>query len=240
MGGDECPKEQWKGDPRTQEVIAERGLADENALQSWFITRIAAHVAERGRRVFGWDEILEGELPPGVAVASWRGLTGAVTAARRGFDVVSCPDDQVYLDYRQSEHPDEPIPVPVPVTLADAYAFDPVPDGLSDEQAARVLGGQANLWSEHMDTPRMVDYYAFPRLCAVAEALWCGPGRRDFDEFSSRLYDAHLPRLDAIGVEYRPRTGPLPWQTRPGVVGAPATKADREAHTNRRVAAIRS
>ncbi|MEU0634353.1 beta-N-acetylhexosaminidase [Streptomyces sp. NPDC005989] len=239
VGGDECPKEQWKGDPRTQELIAERGLADENALQSWFITRIAAHVSERGRRVFGWDEILEGELPPGVAVASWRGMTGAVTAARRGFDVVSCPDDQVYLDYRQSERPDEPIPVSVPVTLADAYAFDPVPDGLSGEQAARVLGGQANLWSEHMDTPRMVDYYAFPRLCAVAEALWCGPGRRDFDEFSTRLYDAHLPRLDAIGVEYRPRTGPLPWQTRPGIVGAPATKADREAHMNRRVAAIR-
>ncbi|MFB8038162.1 family 20 glycosylhydrolase [Streptomyces sp. NPDC056004] len=111
---------------------------------------------------------------------------------------------------------------------------------MSGEQAARVLGGQANLWSEHMDTPRMVDYYAFPRLCAVAEALWCGPDQRDFDEFSTRLYDAHLPRLDAIGVEYRPRTGPLPWQTRPGIVGAPATKADREAHMNRRVAAIRS
>ncbi|MFE7111217.1 hypothetical protein ACFU98_24975 [Streptomyces sp. NPDC057575] len=82
--------------------------------------------------------------------------------------------------------------------------------------------------------------HAFPRLCAVAEALWCGPDRRDFDDFSTRLYDAHLPRLDAIGVEYRPRTGPLPWHSRPGIVGAPATKADREAHMNRRVAAIRS
>ncbi|MEE1770077.1 beta-N-acetylhexosaminidase [Streptomyces sp. JV185] len=240
VGGDECPKDQWKADPRTQELMAERGLADENALQAWFIARIAAHVAERGRRVFGWDEILEGELPPGVVVASWRGMTGAVTAARRGFDVVSCPDDQVYLDYRQSEHPDEPIPVSVPVTLADAYSFDPVPDGLTDEQAARVLGGQANLWTEHMDTPRMVDYYAFPRLCAVAEALWRGPGHRDFEEFRTRLQDAHLPRLDAIGVEYRARTGPLPWQTRPGILGAPATRADREAHMNRRVAAIRS
>ncbi|MFD7496313.1 beta-N-acetylhexosaminidase [Streptomyces sp. NPDC059832] len=240
VGGDECPKDQWKGDPRTRQLMAERGLPDEKALQAWFIARIAAHVAEGGRRVFGWDEILEGELPPGVAVASWRGMTGAVTAARRGFDVVSCPDDQVYLDYRQSEHPDEPIPVSVPVTLEDAYSFDPVPDGLTDEQAARVLGGQANLWTEHMDTPRMVDYYAFPRLCAVAEALWRGAGDRDFDEFRTRLYDAHLPRLDAIGVEYRAPAGPLPWQTRPGVVGAPATRADREAHMNRRVAAIRS
>ncbi|MFJ4741641.1 beta-N-acetylhexosaminidase [Streptomyces sp. NPDC088775] len=240
VGGDECPKDQWKGDPRTQELMAERGLADENALQAWFIARIAAHVADAGRRVFGWDEILEGKLPPGVAVASWRGMTGAVTAARRGFDVVSCPDDQVYLDYRQSERPDEPIPVCVPVTLEDAYAFDPVPDGLTDEEAARVLGGQANLWTEHVDSPRMVDYYAFPRLCAVAEALWRGPGHRDFDEFRSRLYEAHLLRLDALGVEYRPATGPLPWQTRPGVLGAPATRADREAHMNRRVAAIRS
>ncbi|MFE7619508.1 beta-N-acetylhexosaminidase [Streptomyces sp. NPDC057496] len=240
VGGDECPKEQWRNDPRTRQLMAERGLADENALQSWFVARIAAHVAERGRRVFGWDEILEGELPPGAVVASWRGMTGAVTAARRGYDVVSCPDDQVYLDYRQSEHPDEPIPVSVPVTLEDAYAFDPVPAGLSEEQAARVLGGQANLWTEHVDTPRMVDYYAFPRLCAVAEALWCGPGRRDFDEFRTRLYGAHLPRLDAIGVEYRARTGPLPWQTRPGIVGAPATRAEREEHMNRRVAAIRT
>ncbi|MET9921651.1 beta-N-acetylhexosaminidase [Streptomyces sp. NPDC006435] len=240
VGGDECPKEQWRNDPRTRQLMAERGLADENALQSWFVARVAAHVAERGRRVFGWDEILEGELPPGAVVASWRGMTGAVTAARRGYDVVSCPDDQVYLDYRQSEHPDEPIPVSVPVTLEDAYAFDPVPAGLNEEQAARVLGGQANLWTEHVDTPRMVDYYAFPRLCAVAEALWCGPGRRDFDEFRTRLHGAHLPRLDAIGVEYRARTGPLPWQTRPGIVGAPATRAEREEHMNRRVAAIRT
>ncbi|MGW1191599.1 beta-N-acetylhexosaminidase [Streptomyces sp. NPDC002559] len=240
VGGDECPKEQWRNDPRTRQLMAERGLADENALQSWFVARVAAHVAERGRRVFGWDEILEGELPPGAVVASWRGMTGAVTAARRGCDVVSCPDDQVYLDYRQSEHPDEPIPVSVPVTLEDAYAFDPVPAGLNEEQAARVLGGQANLWTEHVDTPRMVDYYAFPRLCAVAEALWCGPGRRDFDEFRTRLHGAHLPRLDAIGVEYRAWTSPLPWQTRPGIVGAPATRAEREEHMNRRVAAIRT
>ncbi|NDZ82802.1 beta-N-acetylhexosaminidase [Streptomyces sp. SID10853] len=224
IGGDECPKDQWDADPRTRELMAERGLGDSKELQAWFLGRIGAHIAARGRRVFGWDEILEGAVPEGVAVASWRGMTGARTAARRGYDVISCPDDQVYLDYRQSELESEPIPFAVPLTLADAYAFDPVPDGLTEQETARILGGQANIWTEHMDSPRTVDYYVFPRLCAVAEALW-SRGGRDFDDFLVRLRP-HLARLDALGVEYRREDGPLPWQSRPGVPGKPATRAD--------------
>ncbi|WP_405754892.1 beta-N-acetylhexosaminidase [Streptomyces sp. NBC_01411] len=224
IGGDECPKDQWDADPRTRELIRERGLGGSKELQAWFLGRIGAHVAARGRRVFGWDEILEGEVPEGVAVASWRGMTGALTAARRGYDVISCPDDQVYLDYRQSELPGEPIPFAVPLTLADAYGFDPVPEGLTEQESARILGGQANIWTEHMDSPRTVDYYVFPRLCAISEALW-SRGERDFDEFRTRLR-THLARLDALGVEYRRESGPLPWQSRPGVPGKPATRDD--------------
>ncbi|BFV56316.1 beta-N-acetylhexosaminidase [Kitasatospora sp. CMC57] len=224
IGGDECPKDQWRADPRTQELMRERGLADETQLQSWFIGRLGEHLATRGRRMFAWDDVLEGPVPPGTAVASWRGMTGARTAARRGHDVVSCPDDQVYLDYRQSEHPDEPIPFAVPLTLQEAYGFEPVPDDLTAHEAAHILGGQANIWTEHMDSPRTVDYYAFPRLCAIAEALW-STGARDFDDFRTRLA-AHLPRLEAIGVEYRPETGPLPWQTRPGIEGKPSTRLE--------------
>jgi hexosaminidase len=228
LGGDECPKDAWREDARTQELIRERGLGDEKGLQAWFISSLSDHVAQRGRRVFGWDEMLEGRLPEGTVIASWRGMTGAVTAANRGFEVVSCPDLAVYLDYRQSEREDEPIPVSIPLTLEDTYGFEPVPEGLDEEQAARVRGGQANLWTEHIDSPRMVDYYLFPRLCAIAEALWT-EGERDYAEFLPRL-EAHLARLDALEVEYRPFDGPSPWQTRPGVPGRPATRAERVAH----------
>ncbi|HWU45597.1 MAG TPA: beta-N-acetylhexosaminidase [Humibacter sp.] len=228
IGGDECPKDQWQSDPRTQQRMRELGLQNEEQLQSWFVRRFDAHLASRGRRLFGWDEILEGGLATGATVASWRGMTGAIAAARSGHDVVSCPDDQVYLDYRQSELPGEPIPVAIVLTVADVYRFDPVPPELTAEEARHVLGGQANIWTEHMDSPRTVDYFAFPRLAALAEALW-STGERDYDDFTWRV-DHYLPKLDAIGVEYRHATGPLPWQTRPGVHGRPTTREEREAY----------
>ncbi|GAB3256674.1 beta-N-acetylhexosaminidase [Kineosporia babensis] len=228
VGGDECPRDQWQADPATQERMRELGITREADLQTWFIRRLDEHLSKAGRRLYGWDEILEGELAPGATVASWRGMAGAVTAARRGHDVVACPDDVVYLDYRQSESPDEPIPVSIPLTVQDVYAFEPVPTELSADEAKHVLGGQANIWTEHMDSPRTVDFFAYPRLCAVAEALW-GPAERDFADFSRRL-EHHLARLDALGVEYRPADGPKPWQQRPGVPGRPASRQERAAH----------
>lgn len=236
VGGDECPRDQWRADPRTQELMRQRGLSSEEAVQAWFIERVGERIAARGRRLFGWDEILEGDVPPGSTVASWRGMTGAVTAARRGYDVVSCPDNEVYLDYRESDHPDEPIPVAIPVALADVYAFDPVPPGLTPAESARILGGQANVWTEHMDSARVVDYMVFPRLCALAEALW-SRGERDFADFRRRLGD-HLERLDALGVEYRREDGPRPWQTRPGVQGRPSSRAEWAEHISELVANI--
>ncbi|MBR7829973.1 beta-N-acetylhexosaminidase [Actinospica sp. MGRD01-02] len=238
LGGDECPKDRWEADERTQQLIRERGLGDEKGLQTWFISELSAHVAGRGRRAYGWDEMLEGaNLPAGTVIASWRGMTGAVTAANRGYDVVACPDHAVYLDYRQSESPDEPIPVSIPLTVEDTYGFEPVPEGLSAESAAHVLGGQANVWTEHIDSPRMIDFYVWPRLCAIAEALWTN-GKRDYAEFRVRL-DEHLARLDALGVEYRHEEGPLPWQKRPGVPGRPSTREQRAAHIAQVTADIR-
>ena len=228
VGGDECPKDQWRDDARTQQRMSELGLANEDELQSWFMRRLDDRLTSRGRRLFGWDEILEGGLAQGATVASWRGMAGAIAAARQGHDVVACPDDQVYLDYRQSAGDDEPIPVSIVLTVSDVYHFEPVPVELTDVEARHVLGGQANIWTEHMDSPRTVDYFAFPRLCALAEALWA-TGERDYDDFSGRL-DEHRVRLDAIGVEYRHATGPLPWQTRPGIAGRPASREDREAN----------
>ncbi|WP_220700638.1 beta-N-acetylhexosaminidase [Mycetocola tolaasinivorans] len=235
IGGDECPTEQWEADARTHELVRERGLPDVHALHGWFLNALSTHIVARGRRPFGWDELLEGDPHPDSVIASWRGMTGARTAIRRGFPVVSCPDEQVYLDYRQSEMPEEPIQVGVPLSVADVYAFSPVPPEATPEQAALILGGQANIWTEHLSSTRAVDYAAFPRLCALAETLWGTGG--DLTEFEGRLRE-HLARLDALGVEYRPESGPLPWQQRPDVPGRPSTRAERAAHVASLVANI--
>ncbi|NUW45413.1 beta-N-acetylhexosaminidase [Nonomuraea rhodomycinica] len=228
VGGDECRKDQWRASPAARRRIAELGLRDEDELQSWFIGQFADHLAARGRRLVGWDEILEGGLPPGAVVASWRGEHGAVAAARRGHDVITCPDTSVYLDYRQGPGPEEPAPFGPVLTLEDVHAFEPVPAELrGDPAAARVLGSQCAIWTELIDSPRRVDYMAFPRLAAFAETVW-SPAGRDLPEFRERLA-AHLPRLDAIGVEYRREGGPLPWQRLPGVPGRPEDAAAWQA-----------
>ncbi len=132
-----------------------------------------------------------------------------------------CPDDQVYFDYRQSEDPGEPIPVGTVSTLSHVYAFEPVPPALTEAESELVLGGQCNIWTEHMDSVRAIDYMAFPRLAAFAETVWSsGTARGDFAEFERRL-SVHEKRLDALGVEYRRRTGPAPWQSRPEAPGWP-------------------
>ncbi len=223
VGGDECPKEQWRASATAQARIAELGLKDEDELQSWIIRHFDGWLAERGRRLIGWDEILEGGLAPGAAVSSWQGFAGGITAARAGHDVVMCPQTEVYLDWRQSESPDEPVPIAHARTLEDVYRFEPVPAELTPEEAAHVIGAQANLWTETMDSARVVDYMAFPRLAAFAEVAWSAlpaPAERDWPDFEARMR-AHYARLDALGVEYRPPGGPLPWQRRPGVVGRP-------------------
>ncbi len=232
LGGDECPKVQWEQDPRTQERIRELGLEDEEQLQAWIIGRLAAHLESKGRRAFGWDEILEGgTLSPSATVVSWRGLRGATTAARRGHDVISSPDDQVYLDYRQSDLPNEPVPVAIVLSVDDVFAFDPVPSDLTDAERAHVIGGQGNMWTEHVDTVRKLDYQLFPRVAALAEALWSADasGPRDVADFRGRLVE-HLARLEAMGIEYRHETGPFPWQERPGVPGRPSSREERAAY----------
>ncbi|WP_329123382.1 beta-N-acetylhexosaminidase [Streptomyces sp. NBC_01465] len=223
VGGDECVQAEWRESPRVQERMRELGLPDEDALQSWYIRQFATFLTQRGRKLLGWDEILAGGLAEGATVMSWRGTQGAVAAARAGHDVVACPLTETYFDFRQSEGADEPIPVGCATTTEDAYAFDPVPAGLTPGEAAHVLGGQAQLWTEVVDGARGLDYLAFPRLSAFAEAVWSG-GDRSYAEFEVRLV-RHLERLDALGVEYRPLDGPRPWQTRPDAMGWPRDRA---------------
>ncbi|MGW6096409.1 beta-N-acetylhexosaminidase [Streptomyces sp. NPDC055157] len=223
VGGDECLKDQWKESPTAQARIRELGLADEDELQSWFIRHFDRWLTVRGRRLIGWDEILEGGLPDGAAVSSWRGYAGGIAAAEAGHDVVMCPEQQVYLDHRQAGGPDEPMPIGYVRTLEDVFRFDPVPPGLTEEAAGHILGTQANVWTEVMQNRSRVDYQVFPRLAAFAEVAWSAlpaPADRDFADFERRM-TAHYARLDALGVEYRPPGGPLPWQRRPGVLGRP-------------------
>ncbi|WP_445282882.1 beta-N-acetylhexosaminidase [Streptomyces sp. DSM 118148] len=223
VGGDECRKDQWRLSPAAKARIADLGLAGEDELQAWFIGHFGTWLAERGRRLIGWDEILEGGLAPGAAVSSWRGYGGGVAAARAGHDVVMCPEQYVYLDHRQAPGDDEPVPIGFVRTLEDVYRFEPVPAELTGEQARHVLGTQANLWTEVMEDTARVDYQAFPRLAALAEVAWsrlAASADRDFADFERRMA-AHYRRLDALGVGYRPPTGPRPWQRRPGVPGRP-------------------
>ncbi|MFE7317539.1 beta-N-acetylhexosaminidase [Streptomyces sp. NPDC057555] len=223
LGGDECPKEQWRASPTAQARIAALSLDGEDGLQSWFIRHFDRWLTARGRRLVGWDEILEGGLAEGAVVSSWRGYAGGIAAAKAGHDVVMCPEQQVYLDHRQHASPDEPVPIGYVRTLEDVYRFEPVPPELTREQAARVLGTQANAWTEAMDSQQRLDYQVFPRLAALAEVAWSrlpAPPARDYQDFTGRMTD-HYARLDALGVGYRPPGGPLPWQQRPGILGRP-------------------
>ncbi|MER5741400.1 MULTISPECIES: beta-N-acetylhexosaminidase [unclassified Streptomyces] len=223
VGGDECPKDQWKESPAAQARIAELGVGDEEGLQSWFIRHFDRWLADRGRRLIGWDEILEGGLAEGAAVSSWRGYGGGIAAAEAGHDVVMCPEQQVYLDHRQDGGEDEPVPIGFVRTLEDVYRFEPVPPGLSEAAARHVLGTQANVWTEVMENRARVDYQVFPRLAAFAEVAWSAlpaPADRDTDGFLRRM-ETHYRRLDALGVAYRPPAGPAPWQRRPGLLGRP-------------------
>ncbi|WP_461076370.1 beta-N-acetylhexosaminidase [Streptomyces deserti] len=223
VGGDECPKDQWKRSEAAQARIRELGLKDEDELQAWFIGHFGRWLAARGRRLIGWDEILDGGLAAGAAVSSWRGYAGGIAAARAGHDVVMCPEQQVYLDHRQDAGADEPVPIGYVRTLEDVFRFEPVPPELTPEEVRHVLGTQANVWTEVMEDHARVDYQVFPRLAAFAEVAWSDlptPAQRDFAGFERRMA-AHYRRLDALGVAYRPPTGPLPWQKRPGVLGRP-------------------
>ncbi|MCY0961886.1 beta-N-acetylhexosaminidase [Streptomyces sp. H27-H5] len=223
VGGDECPKGQWRASLAAQARIRELGVDGEDGLQAWFIRHFDGWLAERGRRLIGWDEILEGGLAPGAAVSSWRGYAGGIAAAEAGHDVVMCPEQQVYLDHRQAPGEDEPMPIGYVRSLADVYRFEPLPPKLSPEAAAHVLGAQANVWTEVTENQSRVDYQVFPRLAAFAEVVWSRlpePAERDWAGFEARMA-THYARLDALGVDYRPPGGPLPRQRRPGVLGRP-------------------
>jgi hexosaminidase len=203
IGGDECPKHRWKECERCQKRIADEGLADEHELQAWFIQRMEAWLNARDRQIIGWDEILEGHLAPNATVMSWRGVKGGIAAAKQGHDVIMSPTSHCYLDYFQSKNTEgEPPAIGGYLPLKTVYAFEPVPEELTEDEAKHILGAQGNVWTEYIATPEHVDYMSWPRGSAIAERVWSGKDVRDFDHFSKRLV-AHLERMKVEGVNYR-------------------------------------
>jgi hexosaminidase len=201
VGGDEAVKDRWRDSPAVQARIHELGLADESALQGWFVARIGRFLESRGRQLIGWDEILESGIPARAAVMSWRGAERAVAAARAGHDVVMAPAPTLYLDYLQSESASEPPGRPSIVTLEDVYRFEPVPHGLVASEARHVLGAQLNAWTEHMRLPERIEHQAFPRVAALAEVTWSPASTRDWNGFQSRLA-VQFARYRALGIQY--------------------------------------
>lgn len=203
VGGDEAVKAQWRESAACQRRIRELGLQNEAELQSYMIRRMDEFLSGQGRRLVGWDEILEGGLAQDAVVMSWRGDRGGIAAAKMGHDVVMAPYQHTYLDYYQAvDYGDEPPAFPEVVTLEQIYRFDPLPGDLPAEFSRHILGAQGQLWTEYMPTSAQVEYMAFPRLAALAEGVWSAPEAKDYAGFMARLSD-HLTRLGMMGINYR-------------------------------------
>ena len=200
IGGDEAAKDQWQASAHVQQRMHELEVANEVALQGYFTARIERFLAKHGRRLIGWDEILESALPPNATVMSWQGTKGGIEAARLGHDVVMAPSPLMYFDHVQSELHDEPPGRPDVVSLADVYGYEPAPVELDAAQARHVLGAQAALWTEYMDTPQRVEHATFPRAAALAEVLWSPQARRAWPDFLARM-PAQLDRYRAAGID---------------------------------------
>ncbi|MDA0912278.1 MAG: family 20 glycosylhydrolase [Bacteroidetes bacterium] len=200
IGGDEAPKVRWEACAKCQNRMRDHGLHDEHELQSWFIGEIGQYLESHGRKMIGWDEILEGGLPEGATVQSWRGMEGGLAAVAAGHDAIMSPTSHCYFDY------------PVESTdMEEVYGFEPVPEGLEGE--GRILGGECNMWSEHAPQA-LVDSKVFPRMVAMSEVLWSSKETRNWQAFQNRM-DKHYDRLDAWEVDYGWETVPLSldWRT---------------------------
>jgi hexosaminidase len=222
IGGDECPTSEWDASARALELCRQRGLSEVRALQGWFTARMADVVAARGRTLVCWEEVLDAGAPPGCVVAAWR-AESAVLAAQRavssGHGVIMVPEPFVYFDWAYADDPAEPLAIRPAISVEKAYSFDPVPAELGPELGAGVLGGQCQLWTEYVPTPEHAEYMLWPRACAFAEVGWSGPGG-EWAGFERRLAP-HLGRLAALGVNYRPLSGPTPGQARVWPAGLP-------------------
>lgn len=186
VGGDECPKDNWKRSEFCQKMIKEKGLKDEHELQSYFIQRMEKYINGKGRTLIGWDEILEGGLAPNAVVMSWRGEKGGITAAKEKHQVIMTPNSHVYLDHSQTKN-DKEVTIGGFTNLERIYSYEPVPKEMNEEDAKYILGAQGNVWTEYMQTPAKVEYQIFPRLSALSEVLWSPKENKNWSEFQTKI-----------------------------------------------------
>lgn len=208
IGGDECPKTRWEKCPACQTRIKALGLKDddrhsaEHYLQSYVTARIEKFLNEHGRRIIGWDEILEGELAPNATVMSWRGTEGGIYAAKMGHDAIMTPTTYCYLDYCQASDPEnEPLNIGGYVPVEKLYSYEPVPDSLVNDYGKYIIGVQANLWTEYIPTNEQLEYMLLPRVAALSEVQWCDRGTREWTRFAQAL--PHMLQIyDRMGLNY--------------------------------------
>lgn len=205
MGGDEAPKVRWNNCEKCRARMRKLNLRDEGGaydaekLQAWFMGREAEMLASHGRRMGGWDEVLEGGVRKDTLIFSWRGYSGGIAGARAGYDVVMCPQTKAcYLDHKNLDSPEEPGWLGV-CTVRDSYNFEPVPPELSASEARHIVGGQANVWSEMLYFSRQAEYMIFPRLSALSEVFWSPAEKKNFERFTEKLA-VHQKRLASLDV----------------------------------------
>ena len=208
IGGDECPKVRWETCPHCQAKIAELGLKDddkyqaEHYLQGYVTTRMEKFLAEKGKKLIGWDEILEGEIAPNATVMSWRGVAGGLQAVRMGHDAIMTPNTFFYLDYYQSlDKENEPLAIGGYLPVEKCYSYEPTTADMSDEEKSHILGVQANLWTEYIPTADQLFYMLLPRLAALAEVQWCQPEVKNWDRFLESA-DDFCAIYDIMGYNY--------------------------------------
>ena len=203
IGGDEVPKHYWERCPLCQARMKAEGLKSADELQNYFMKRIERFVSSRGRRVIGWDEIIEGDLPPRAAVMSYRGIKGGLAAAGAGHDVVMSPGTHCYFDYYQStDFACEPQRMGLLLPAETVYSYEPIPADLATEKHRHILGAQGNVWTAMMATQEIVEYMSLPRMSALAEVVWSSAHRREWKGFEHRLSE-HFRRLDQMKVTYK-------------------------------------
>ena len=209
IGGDECPKSEWEKCPECQARIKELGIkatkghTAEQYLQNYVTARVQKFLNDHGRKIIGWDEILEGDLAKGATVMSWRGVKGGIQASSMGFDVIMTPNTYCYFDYYQSQDMEkEPFGIGGDLPLEKVYGYEPL-EGLDAEQQKHILGVQANLWTEYIATPEHLEYMLLPRLDALSEIQWCDPSRKDVERLKTALKDNLFKIYDTMGYNYR-------------------------------------
>lgn len=187
IGGDECPKLKWKNCPKCQQRIKTEGLKDEHELQGYFMNRIERYLATKNKKAIGWDEVLEGGISKNTTIMNWRGEQSGIAAAKAGYEVIMTPENLLYLDYYQSLNTNEPVAAGNYTPLSKVYAYEPVPDALSPEEASYIKGIQAGVWTEYMGDEKHLEYMVFPRALAVSEIGWSEKGRKDYSWFLKKL-----------------------------------------------------